>query len=221
MSSYLDDETCRCGLPLRVLTSWTPSNPARRFVVCPNRSKPRKKKCGYWEWYDLEIDTDWSWMHFYEMFILLNPNKRNLLHTKISRQVRIDELEVKLVENGAQLRRCEADIYAAGSENRQPMLNEDNYVPCSSRLLRYAKSKPNGKLIYNSVMHGSYVRRLIHEPDDPDRDVPIAETFHEQTDKELTDKEVKEYQKKDKIGSKPNKNGKRGEAEKSQKQLQS
>nr|GEW29433.1 reverse transcriptase domain-containing protein [Tanacetum cinerariifolium] len=32
---------------------------------------------------------------------------------------------------------------------------------------------------------------------------------------------VKEYQKKDKIGSKPDKNGKRGEAEKSQKQLQS
>nr|GEV29742.1 hypothetical protein [Tanacetum cinerariifolium] len=33
--------------------------------------------------------------------------------------------------------------------------------------------------------------------------------------------EVKVYQKKDKIGSKPDKNGKRGEAEKSQKQLQS
>nr|GEY54955.1 protein kinase-like domain-containing protein [Tanacetum cinerariifolium] len=32
---------------------------------------------------------------------------------------------------------------------------------------------------------------------------------------------VKEYQEKDKIGSKPDKNGKRGEAEKSQKQLQS
>nr|GEW51593.1 hypothetical protein [Tanacetum cinerariifolium] len=32
---------------------------------------------------------------------------------------------------------------------------------------------------------------------------------------------VKEYQKKDKTGSKPDKNGKRGEAEKSQKQLQS
>nr|GEX52634.1 reverse transcriptase domain-containing protein [Tanacetum cinerariifolium] len=36
-----------------------------------------------------------------------------------------------------------------------------------------------------------------------------------------TSEKVKEYQKKDKIGSKPNKSGKRGEAEKSQKQLQS
>nr|GEV12984.1 hypothetical protein [Tanacetum cinerariifolium] len=36
----------------------------------------------------------------------------------------------------------------------------------------------------------------------------------------LLESEVKEYQKKDKIGSKPDKNGKRGEARKSQKQLQ-
>ncbi|GKG16713.1 hypothetical protein Tco_0361670, partial [Tanacetum coccineum] len=43
------------------------------------------------------------------------------------------------------------DIYVAGSENRPPMLKKDKYVPWSSRLLRYAKSKPNGKLIYNSV----------------------------------------------------------------------
>ncbi|GJT92810.1 hypothetical protein Tco_1081655 [Tanacetum coccineum] len=31
------------------------------------------------------------------------------------------------------------------------MLNKDNYVLWSSRLLRYAKSKPNGKLLVNSI----------------------------------------------------------------------
>ncbi|GJZ25088.1 hypothetical protein Tco_0562547 [Tanacetum coccineum] len=31
-------------------------------------------------------------------------------------------------------------------------------------LLRYAKSRPNGKLIYNSIMNGPYVRRMIPEP---------------------------------------------------------
>ncbi|GJY55691.1 hypothetical protein Tco_0454806 [Tanacetum coccineum] len=74
------------------------------------------------------------------------------------------------------------------------MLNKDNYVSWSSRRLRYAKSKPNGKLIYNSIMHGPYVRRMIPEPCDPYREVPIAETFHEQTADELTDKEVKQME---------------------------
>ncbi|GJV48337.1 retrovirus-related pol polyprotein from transposon TNT 1-94 [Tanacetum coccineum] len=58
------------------------------------------------------------------------------------------------------------EIYVAGSKNGPPMLNKDNYVLWSSRLLRYEKSKPNGKLIYNSIMHGLYVRRMIPEPAD-------------------------------------------------------
>ncbi|GJS00706.1 hypothetical protein Tco_0317214 [Tanacetum coccineum] len=57
------------------------------------------------------------------------------------------------------------DIYAAGSENRPPMLNKENYIPWSSRLLRYDKSRPNGKLIYNSIMNGLYVRQMIPEPE--------------------------------------------------------
>ncbi|GKC15525.1 hypothetical protein Tco_1012307 [Tanacetum coccineum] len=86
------------------------------------------------------------------------------------------------------------DIYAAGSENRPPMLNKENYVPWSSRLLRYAKSRPNGKLIYNSIMNGPYVRRMIPEPGDADREVPVPETFHEQTDDELTEAEIKQME---------------------------
>nr|GEU49737.1 reverse transcriptase domain-containing protein [Tanacetum cinerariifolium] len=56
------------------------------------------------------------------------------------------------------------DIYAADSENRPPMLNKENFVSWSSRLLRYAKSRPNGKLIYNSIMNGPYARRIIPKP---------------------------------------------------------
>ncbi|GJT56152.1 integrase, catalytic region, zinc finger, CCHC-type containing protein [Tanacetum coccineum] len=74
------------------------------------------------------------------------------------------------------------------------MLNKDNYIPWSSRLLCYAKSKPNGKLIYNFIMHGLYVKRMIPEPGNPDREVPIAKTFHEQTDEELIEKEVKKME---------------------------
>nr|GFA33009.1 ribonuclease H-like domain-containing protein [Tanacetum cinerariifolium] len=56
------------------------------------------------------------------------------------------------------------DIYAAGFESRPPVLNKENYVPWSSRLLCYAKSRQNGKLIYNSIMNCPYVRRMIPEP---------------------------------------------------------
>nr|GEU96425.1 hypothetical protein [Tanacetum cinerariifolium] len=49
------------------------------------------------------------------------------------------------------------------------MLNKDNYVSWSSRFLCYAKSIPNRKLIYNSIMNGPYVRRMIPEPCDPDQ----------------------------------------------------
>nr|GEV42876.1 hypothetical protein [Tanacetum cinerariifolium] len=63
------------------------------------------------------------------------------------------------------------DIYAAGSESRPPMLNKENYVPWSSRLLRYAKSRPNGQLIHNSILNGPYVRRMIPESVDVNHDV--------------------------------------------------
>nr|GEX94550.1 putative ribonuclease H-like domain-containing protein [Tanacetum cinerariifolium] len=48
------------------------------------------------------------------------------------------------------------DIYAAGSENRPPMLNKDNYVPWSSRIIRYARSRPNGKMIVDFIKNGPY-----------------------------------------------------------------
>nr|GEV99723.1 hypothetical protein [Tanacetum cinerariifolium] len=86
------------------------------------------------------------------------------------------------------------DIYVAGSENRPPMLNKENYVPWSSRLLRYAKSKPNEKLIHNFIINGPYVRRMIPEPGDPNREVPVNETFHMQTDNELIENELKQIE---------------------------
>nr|GEY19762.1 hypothetical protein [Tanacetum cinerariifolium] len=59
---------------------------------------------------------------------------------------------------------------------------------------RYAKSIPNGKLIHNSIINGPYVRRMIPEPVDTNREVPVNETFHVQTDDELTKKELKQIE---------------------------
>nr|GEU63551.1 hypothetical protein [Tanacetum cinerariifolium] len=43
-------------------------------------------------------------------------------------------------------------------------------------------------------MNGPYVRRMISEPGDPYRKVPVNETFHVQTDDELTEKELKQIE---------------------------
>ncbi|GJR94131.1 hypothetical protein Tco_0266305 [Tanacetum coccineum] len=59
-------------------------------------------------------------------------------------------------------------------------------------LIRFAKIKPNGKLLEKSILHGPCVRRMIVEPGDPDRDPLVAESSHEQTNDELTKKEAKQ-----------------------------
>nr|GEX64911.1 hypothetical protein [Tanacetum cinerariifolium] len=83
------------------------------------------------------------------------------------------------------------DIYAVGSENRYPMLNKDNYVPRSSHIIRYARSGPNGKMIVDTIENGPYVRRMIANPGEPDLPVLVPESFHEQTDEELTETDLK------------------------------
>nr|GEX46592.1 hypothetical protein [Tanacetum cinerariifolium] len=89
-------------------------------------------------------------------------------------------------------RSTQQDIYASSSENRPHMLNKENYVPWSSRLLRDVKSRPNGKLIHNSIINDPYVRRMIPELGDTNREVLVNETYHVQTDDELTKKELKQ-----------------------------
>nr|GEV29137.1 hypothetical protein [Tanacetum cinerariifolium] len=72
---------------------------------------------------------------------------------------------------GGRVRDGDYRLLKPGSESHPSMLNKENYVPWSSRLLRYAKSRPNGKLIHNSILNGPYVRRMIPEPGDAERDV--------------------------------------------------
>nr|GEY53751.1 reverse transcriptase domain-containing protein [Tanacetum cinerariifolium] len=109
----------------------------------------------------------------------------------------------KISKSGIEVDKAKVDVIAklphlnsvkAGSESRPHMLNKENYVPWSSRLLRYAKSRPNGKLIHNSIINGPYVRKMITEPGDANRKITVTETFHLQTDDELSDKELKQIE---------------------------
>ena len=104
-SIYLQDRTCDCDLPLMVLTSWTHTNPSRRFLVCPNRYQPVKKKCEFWDWYDPEIDTDWYRMNLYQMYTLLNPQQRRQLGEEGNRVWRIGVLEAELGQKNNELQR--------------------------------------------------------------------------------------------------------------------
>nr|GEY31658.1 reverse transcriptase domain-containing protein [Tanacetum cinerariifolium] len=74
------------------------------------------------------------------------------------------------------------------------MLNKENYIPWLSRLLRYAKSRPNGKLIHNSILNGPCIRKIIPEPGDANHDINITETSHLQTNDELSNKELKQIE---------------------------
>nr|GFB62205.1 hypothetical protein [Tanacetum cinerariifolium] len=58
----------------------------------------------------------------------------------------------------------------------------------------YAKSRPNGKLIHNSILNGPYVRKLIPKSGDANREITVTETFYLQTDDELSNKELKQIE---------------------------
>nr|GEV49893.1 reverse transcriptase domain-containing protein [Tanacetum cinerariifolium] len=139
-------------------------------------------------WSDKLDDALWAFRKAYKTPIECTPYK--LVYGKACHL--LIELEHKAYWA---LKQANFDLaVAAGSESRPPMLNKENYVPWSSRLLRYAKSRPNEKLIHNSILNGPYVRRMIPEPGDAERDVNINETFHEQTGDELFEKELKQIE---------------------------
>nr|GEW57000.1 hypothetical protein [Tanacetum cinerariifolium] len=84
---------------------------------------------------------------------------------------------------------------AKGTGNRNQArhipLNKDNYVPWWSRIIRYAMSRPNGKMIVDFIKNGPYVRRMIATSGEPNLPVPVLESFHEQTDEELKETDIK------------------------------
>ncbi|KAL4278383.1 hypothetical protein GQ457_03G018850 [Hibiscus cannabinus] len=45
---------CHCGCRAELKTSWTSTNPGRRFFGCPNFGR-NTKKCNLFEWFDAEI----------------------------------------------------------------------------------------------------------------------------------------------------------------------
>nr|GFA35781.1 hypothetical protein [Tanacetum cinerariifolium] len=77
------------------------------------------------------------------------------------------------------------------------MLNKDNYVPWPSRIIRYARSRPNGKMIVDSIENGPYM-------DADDQAIQtillgLPEYVYAAVDSCETAKEIREHEKKVKL----------------------
>nr|GEV87202.1 hypothetical protein [Tanacetum cinerariifolium] len=93
-----------------------------------------------------------------------------------------------------------ADTLLIGDEviKTTPIRENDEFIKFRvydlDPIARESESRPNGKLIHNSIINGPYVRRMIPEPGDTNWEVLVNETFHVQTDDELTEKELKQIE---------------------------
>ncbi|PWA89320.1 hypothetical protein CTI12_AA112170 [Artemisia annua] len=81
------------------------------------------------------------------------------------------------------------DIHAAGAENRPPMLSKGGYSQWASHMMPYLKSKPNGKLLVNSVLEGPFKLRQVLDPGDPNGTNPVQPYYRDQTEAEYTEED--------------------------------
>ncbi|GJX35689.1 hypothetical protein Tco_0247246 [Tanacetum coccineum] len=94
---------CKCKLPLMELTLWTPTNPCRRFLVCPNRYKTGVKKCKKFYWYDPELDNSWYRGHLYGMYEQLNSHQIQDIATELSSHEQLIILQYEFARLQAEL----------------------------------------------------------------------------------------------------------------------
>ncbi|GJS42949.1 hypothetical protein Tco_0567992 [Tanacetum coccineum] len=78
-----EDFKCKCKLPLMELTSWTLTNPCRRFLVCPNRYTGVKKCKKFYLVYP-ELDNEWYRGRLYGMYGQLHPHKIEDIATELT-----------------------------------------------------------------------------------------------------------------------------------------
>ena len=84
------------------------------------------------------------------------------------------------------------DIHAAGAENRPPMLEKGGYLPWTSRMLRYIKTKTDGKLMIKSIEQGPFKPRQVLDPGNPDTTPPTQPFYRDQTEEDYTTEDWKQ-----------------------------
>ena len=84
------------------------------------------------------------------------------------------------------------DIHAAGAENRPPMLEKGGYLPWTSRMLRYIKTKEDGKLMIESIEKGPFQPKQVYVPGNPTATPPTQPCYRPQTDEDYTPEDLKQ-----------------------------
>ena len=85
------------------------------------------------------------------------------------------------------------DIHAAGAENRPPMLEKGSYLPWTSCMLRYIKTKEDlGKLMIKSIENGPFQPKEILDPGNPDGTPPTQPFYRLQKEEDYTAEDWKQ-----------------------------
>jgi hypothetical protein len=85
------------------------------------------------------------------------------------------------------------DIHAAGAENRPPMLSKGGYSQWASRMMRYIKSKSNGKLLIKSIVNGPFKPIQVLDPGDPNGTPSVKPFYREQNETEYTEQDRQQF----------------------------
>nr|GEY15627.1 putative reverse transcriptase domain-containing protein [Tanacetum cinerariifolium] len=110
----------------------------------------------------------------------------------LSQKERIKPLRVRALLMNIGLNLPMKILNAQAEARKAENINTENLGGMIKKLEpRYARSRPNGKMIVDSIENGPYVRRMIATPGEADLPVPVLESFHKQTDEELTKNDIK------------------------------
>ncbi|CAL9224882.1 unnamed protein product [Arabidopsis halleri] len=113
---------CRCGLPAKIVTSWTDNNPGRRFFGCPLFKKGRH--CDYFDWFDEGVVDGWP------KEALIRDRDKIREKDKV-----INQLTTQLMELRLELDKHKVEISSEGSEDENNFVESDHKVGWMQKIL--------------------------------------------------------------------------------------